>query len=180
MGLYFGQSYLTLNFATTLIIDFNCGKLWGMETTIAKNGAVRDKATGRIVAMPELSRDKAREMVRAREEKRIRLYNIGANRSVQDAELLREFGEDAHLVERGMTLQTIASTPDAGKAAVMAAQHLDKAQGYDVKQIVDEQPTHTTNNIVLLMIQEAHKRGIAFDNSSYRNHEVVDGETDEA
>lgn len=75
----------------------------------------------------------ARAAVRAREEKRIRLYNIGAQRAVLDAGLIREFGDDAHIVERGMTLQTIASTADAGKAAVMAAGKLDVNQGLLVK-----------------------------------------------
>lgn len=71
----------------------------------------------------------ARLAAKAREEKRIRLYTAGAGRAVQNKELIREFGEDAHIVERGITLQEIATTPDAGKAAVMAAAQLDKAQG---------------------------------------------------
>lgn len=111
-----------------------------METTVAKNGAVRDKATGKIVAMPALDRDTARDMVRKREEKRIRLYNEGAKRAVQDASLIREFGDDAHIVERGLVLQTIATTPDAGKAAVMAAQHLDKAQGLIADKVQADAP----------------------------------------
>ncbi len=99
---------------------------------------VKDPTTGRIVKSV-LSRDKAIEMVRAREEKRMRLYAEGAQMSVANKHLITKYGEDAHIVERGMTLQTIASTPDAGKAAVMAAQHLDKAQGLvsDVKQSAD-------------------------------------------
>ena len=72
-------------------------------------------------------------VVGAREEKRIRLYAEGAGRAVQDTQLIREYGKDAHIVERGMTLQQIATTPDAGKAAVMAAQALDVAQGLIVK-----------------------------------------------
>jgi len=79
-------------------------------------------------------------MVRLREEKRMRLYNEGAKRAVLDVELLNEYGEDAHIVERGMTLQTIASTPDAGKAAVMAAAHLDKAQGLTVDRSERDAP----------------------------------------
>lgn len=89
--------------------------------------------TGKIVAGAVIDRDRGREMVRAREEKRIRLYTEGAGRAVQDTQLIREYGKDAHIVERGMTLQQIATTPDAGKAAVMAAQALDVAQGLIVK-----------------------------------------------
>ncbi len=100
-----------------------------METTIAKNGAVRDKKTGRIVAMPALDRDTARDMVRRREEKRMRLYAEGAGLATVDQSLIAKYGEDAHIVERARVMQEIATTPDAGKAAVMAAQHLDRAQG---------------------------------------------------
>lgn len=82
---------------------------------------------------PPITADTARDMVRRREEKRIRLYTEGAGRAVQDTQLIREYGKDAHIVERGMTLQQIATTPDAGKAAVMAAQALDVAQGLIVK-----------------------------------------------
>jgi hypothetical protein len=82
-------------------------------------------------AAPPITSDNAREMVRLREAKRMRLYAEGAQRMVQDAKLIEKYGEDAHLVERAMTMQTIATTPDAGKAAVLAAAHLDRAQGYD-------------------------------------------------
>lgn len=96
------------------------------------NGATYDMEKKKIVAGAVLTSDRAREMVRAREEKRIRLYNIGAQRAVQDTQLIREFGDDAHLVERAMTLQILATSPDAGKAAVMADSELRKAQGYEI------------------------------------------------
>jgi len=101
----------------------------GRETRVLSNGSIADVATGQIIKGPAMSPDTARDMVRAREAKRIRLYAEGAQLSVADAALIAQYGPDAHIVERGMTLQTIASTPDAGKAAVMAAAHLDKAQG---------------------------------------------------
>lgn len=75
-----------------------------------------DSASGRAAAL-------------ARHERARRLYAEGAGRAVQDVQLIREYGEDAHIVERAMTMQTIATTPDAGKAAVLAAAHLDRAQG---------------------------------------------------
>ncbi len=110
-----------------------------VETRTLKNGAVVDAKTGKIVAMPALDRDTAREMVRAREEKRIRLYTEGAQMATERADMVRKYGADAHIVERGYTMQKLAATLDAGKAAVMAAQHLDKAQGLvsDVKQSAD-------------------------------------------
>lgn len=113
--------------------DTGVQPLEGERYRTLANGARQDLTTGKIVAGAVIDRDRGREMVRAREEKRIRLYTEGAGRAVQDTQLIREYGKDAHIVERGMTLQQIATTPDAGKAAVMAAQALDVAQGLIVK-----------------------------------------------
>jgi hypothetical protein len=102
-----------------------------MENTIAHDAAplvIEGRNGGRLTPF---NSETARAAVRAREEKRMRLYNEGARRAVQDVTLIREYGEDAHLVERAMTLQAIASTPDAGKAAVMADAALQRAQGYE-------------------------------------------------
>ena len=93
--------------------------------------------------------ENARDMVRLREEKRIRLYNEGAKRAVQDLQLIREYGDDAHLVERAMTLQTIASTPDAGKAAVLADTALQRAQGYDTGKRDSSSGGNTVNIVAL-------------------------------
>lgn len=113
--------------------DTGVQPLEGERYRTLANGARQDLTTGKIVAGAVIDRDRGREMVRAREEKRIRLYTEGAGRAVRDSQLIREYGADAHIVERGMTLQQIATTPDAGKAAVMAAQALDVAQGLIVK-----------------------------------------------
>lgn len=113
----------------------------------------------------------ARAAVRAREEKRIRLYNAGARRAVQDTQLIREYGEDAHIVERAMTLQQIATTPDAGKAAVLAAQALDVAQGLITKgkDSTDAAP-QSAPPAILLLVAELERRGLA--------DEVVDADAD--
>jgi hypothetical protein len=73
-------------------------------------------------------------MVLRREEKRMRLYAEGAQMAVARRDLIAKYGEDAHIVERAITLQTIASTPEAGKAAVMADTALQRAQGYDTSK----------------------------------------------
>lgn len=110
-----------------------------MNTKTLSNGAVYDLDKKRIVSGAVLSSDTARDMVRAREEKRMRLYAEGAGLATVDQSLLTKYGEDAHIVERARTMQEIATTPDAGKAAVMAAQHLDKAQGLTVDKASGEQ-----------------------------------------
>ena len=96
------------------------------HTTSHEGKRVRGRNGGTLTPFtPETSRLAAK----AREEKRMRLYAEGAGLAVQDLTLVKKYGEDAHIVERARTLQEIASTPDAGKAAVMASAHLDKAQG---------------------------------------------------
>jgi hypothetical protein len=81
-----------------------------------------------------ITADTARDMVLRREEKRMRLYAEGAQLAVARKDLIEKYGADAHIVERAITLQTIASTPDAGKAAVMADTALQRAQGYDTSK----------------------------------------------
>jgi hypothetical protein len=109
--------------------------------------ALRD-SKGRMLqplpgAAPPITSDTARDMVRRRQEKRMRLYAEGAQLAVDRRDLIEKYGEDAHIVERAISLQTIASTPDAGKAAVMADTALQKAQGYD-----DGKGAETVNNTV--------------------------------
>jgi hypothetical protein len=148
------------------------------------DGTIRDSG-GRAMALPEKMRehaitsDRAREMIRLREEKRRRLYAIGAQRMVQNQKLIEEFGEDAHLVDRAMTLQQIATTPDAGKAAVMADTALQRAQGYDVKPTdLDNVPTMPpatsaeTAHILARVLSDVIKHvGV-----QVQIHETIDGE----
>lgn len=100
-------------------------------------------APGTRAGAPPITPDTAHDMLKARALKRARLATAGAMRAVTDDALILQYGDDAALVERAQTLQTIASTPDAGKAAVMSAQYLDKLQGYttdddaDPAQVVD-------------------------------------------
>jgi hypothetical protein len=121
------------------------------KTKVLSNGAVYDMEKKRIVSGATLTSDTARDMVRAREAKRMRLYAEGAQLGVIDTALIEQYGPDAHLVERARTLQTIASTPDAGKAAVMADTALQRAQGYDVKQAEQAGPADAMGLAVTLL-----------------------------
>jgi hypothetical protein len=56
-----------------------------------------------------------------------------ANREVPP-ELIAEYGAYAHVAERAQTLQRIASSPEAGKAAVMAHDALVRDTGMSEKQ----------------------------------------------
>lgn len=57
--------------------------------------------------------ERGRAAVRIREEKRMRLYNEGAQLAVARGDLIEMYGADAHLVERAITLQQIATTKAA-------------------------------------------------------------------
>lgn len=108
-----------------------------LDTTLHDNKRVIEGKNGG--KLTPFNPETARAAVKAREEKRMRLYAEGAQLATIDPELLRKYKEDAHIVERARTMQEIATTPDAGKAAVMAAQHLDKAQGLTVDKTQETQ-----------------------------------------
>ena len=136
---------------------------------------------GRWINAPKspapITHENAHEFARLREEKRMRLYNEGALRAVQDTNLLKEFGEDAHLVERAMTLQTIATTPDAGKAAVLADTALQRAQGYDIgkqAQAAEAGPQSDALNVIGAALVEYIRR---VDAIPAQIHETIDGDT---
>lgn len=105
----------------------------GREARLYDDGTIRNER-GQLLKRPDyapvITTDNAHEFLAKREAKRMRLYAEGAQLSVQNKQLIERYGEDAHLVERAMTLQTIATTADAGKAAVMADTALQRAQGY--------------------------------------------------
>lgn len=107
-----------------------------------------------------------------------------ANSEVQP-ELLAKYGDMAHVAERAITLQRIATTPEAGKAAVMAHSALTLDTGMAEPRGV-ETPTGTANDTaeVIGAVSEllSNIRALAhgFDNSKYHNHaaDVVDAEAE--
>lgn len=150
------------------------------RTKVLANGAVYDYGKGRIVANPgggtqAITSETAHDMLRARALKRARLATEGALLATVRPDLVLKYGDDAPLVERAQTLQTIATTPEAGKAAVMSAQYLDKLQGYaddpaDAGQVVDA----VAGLVRELALFAAQMMPNAFDNSNYRKHEAVE------
>lgn len=132
-------------------------------------------APGTRAGAPPITTENARDMLRARALKRARLSTEGALLATVRPDLIHKYGDDAPLVERAMTLQTIATTPEAGKAAVMSAQYLDKLQGYaddpaDAGQVVDA----VAGLVRELALFAAQMMPNAFDNSNYRKHEAVE------
>jgi hypothetical protein len=137
------------------------------NTKVLKNGAVYDMDKGRIVANPRggtqaITSANARDMQRLAVEKKRSVMNQAANRDVSPA-LRAEYGEYAHVAERAIVLQQIATTPEAGKAAVMAHQALTNDTGMgEGKAIAETQQTvtHTLDPEVIALLQQiAHAQG---------------------
>ena len=120
---------------------------------VLKNGALYDDDIKKIVGVrPDLatgdltlfnSENAAENQLRAVVKKRLVMMRA-ANREVP-AELVAEYGDYAHVAERAQTLQRIATSPEAGKAAVMAHDALIRDTGMGEKQA--EQPTQAAQSL---------------------------------
>ena len=114
------------------------------RTRVLSNGAVHDGK--RIISGPTkpyfTAENGAENQKRAIAKKRM-IMAKAANSRVQP-ELVAEYGADAHIAERAIALQLIATTPESGKAAVMAHSVLIRDCGLDEpKQPMETQHTVT-------------------------------------
>lgn len=123
------------------------------RTKTLKNGAVYDLDRGRIVdstnVTTRITSENARELQSMAVAKKRLVMAAAANSRVRP-ELIAQYGSYAHVAERAETLQLIATTPEAGKAAVMAHQALTADTGMSEKQIQAEAQTRTVNNVLVL------------------------------
>lgn len=120
---------------------------------VGKNGALYDMEKKRFVGVrPDLatgdltmitSENAAEYQLRAVVNKRLVMMKA-ANREVPP-ELVAEYGDYAHVAERAQTLQRIATSPEAGKAAVMAHDALIRDTGMGEKQA--EQPAQAAQSL---------------------------------
>ena len=130
---------------------------------VGKNGALYDMDKKRFVGVrPDLatgaltminSENAAEYQLRAVVNKRLVMMQA-ANAEVP-AELVAKYGAYAHVAERAQTLQRIASSPEAGKAAVMAHDALIRDTGMGEKQQVEQPnaPLSVTEQALLGLIQ---------------------------
>lgn len=116
------------------------------NTKVLTNGAIYDTDKKRIVGMKaELaerntqitSANGAEMQAKAVAKKRLVMAQA-ANRDVAP-ELIAQYGDYAHVAERAITLQQIATTPEAGKAAVMAHDALVRDMGMSEKALESSQ-----------------------------------------
>jgi hypothetical protein len=91
----------------------------------------------------EITHENAREYQASAIAKKREVMARAANREVQP-ELIAEFGEYAHVAERAINLQRIATTPEAGKAAVMAHDALVRDTGMSEK--IEKQGERSDDN----------------------------------
>lgn len=149
---------------------------------VLKNGALYDTEAKKIVGVrPELatgdltminSENAAEYQLRAVVNKRLVMMRA-ANREVPP-ELVAEYGAYAHVAERAQTLQRIATSPEAGKAAVMAHDALIRDTGMGEKQ-QQEQPSaqlSITDQALLGLIQAITAK-VQADNG-----QIVDADTE--
>jgi len=73
--------------------------------------------------------DTAKLAVQARERKKHEVMMRALNREVQP-ELIAEFGEYAYMAEGAVNMQRLATSPEAGKAAVMAFESIMEHTGH--------------------------------------------------
>lgn len=123
------------------------------RTKVLSNGAVYDMVTKRIVGgaiTTQFTPQNAREMQSKAIAKKREVAAAAANLEVQDERALL-FGDYAYLAESAINMQRLATSPEAGKAAVMAAQWLVTNTGVDEKQQQEQQGQQMADGVTDLL-----------------------------
>jgi len=127
---------------------------------VLKNGAIYDMDKKRITdatgITTKITSENAPQMQALAIAKKRLVMNHAANRDVSPA-LIAEYGSYAHVAERAIVLQQIATTPEAGKAAVMAHHALTTDTGMGERQAIQETQqtvTHTLDPDVIALLQK--------------------------
>ena len=114
------------------------------NTKVLKNGAVYDMDKKRIVSaptIPPINAQNAREFQKMAIAKKREVAAAAANLEVQDVRALT-FGDYAYVADTAINMQRLATSPEAGKAAVMAASWLMDHTGLSEKAAQpDQAPT---------------------------------------
>jgi hypothetical protein len=106
----------------------------GRQARRYPDGAIRNEK-GQAIALPPklaihaITSENARDMTRLAITKKRETVLRAANKMVQNRELIAEFGDMAYIAEATQTMQQLATTPEAGKSAVMAYESLIKHSG---------------------------------------------------
>jgi hypothetical protein len=149
---------------------------YGQPAWKYSDGSIRGEAGKLIEKMGgglEITPANARQLNRRATEIKRAVIMAAANREVQDETLIRDFGEYAYIAEGAITMQKIATTPEAGKAAIMAYESLINNSGMGEKQ-QEQQQARTDDPVAhaLLALVRHITKGQA-------NREVIDGHVQE-
>ena len=163
------------------LIDYN-----GQKARKYPDGSIRD-SRGRTLTRPPIlddhtitTTDRARALVRSREEKRARIIAEAANVAVERREFIDRYGPDAYIAEIAYAQTVKAMTPDDPKSTA-AANFVFEQAGISAKQAAngDNQASDSSIRSVLSDIACIAK-AMTIDNvdakCSYLKHgSVVDG-----
>jgi hypothetical protein len=123
------------------------------RTKVLKNGSVYDLDKGRIVSgatMPPITAQNARELQKMAVAKKREIAAAAANLEVQDVRAL-QFGDYAYVADTAINMQRLATSPEAGKAAVMAATWLMDNTGLSEKALQQDNGQPTVGDVAELV-----------------------------
>lgn len=151
------------NATSTAPLPYEAIEHKGRPARLYPDGSIRNERGHWLAVHPlghVITRDDASVLAASAVAKKRAVMMAAANREVP-AELIAEYGAFAHVAERAQTLQRIASSPEAGKAAVMAHDALIRDTGMAEKQAEQaQQPSSLTEQALVGLIQ-AITRNIA-------------------
>lgn len=122
-------------------VDEKTGRAYKVEDVSAEygsgawqysDGSIRGeggKLITKLYTPSPITHENAREYQAKAIMRKYQIMAQAANSEVQDPALIAEYGDMAHVAERAITLQRIATTPEAGKAAIMAHDALIRDTG---------------------------------------------------
>ena len=147
------------------------------RTKVLSNGAIYDMDKGRIVAMrPELARESTQitqansgEMAAMRMERKRAVVAAAAAAAVERDDYRTKYGDSAWIAAIAEAQYIKATTPDDPKSTD-AARFLLTEAGLSERQ-AQASPAETASDILASIARLA---SIAFDNSNYRKHDIVD------
>lgn len=166
-----------------------------MAVNELKDVTIQETANGVMVRTPDgklakgtkpknmITPENAREMQRKGVLAKRAVIAAEANRAVQDPELLDRYGDYAYVADLTRTQMQIATTPEAGKAAVLAANWVVQNTGMDEKAATEagnvaDAPV-TVALVELLGAITKRLNDNVFDNNNYHHLDTVDADVAE-
>lgn len=158
------------------------------KTKVLANGAVYDLEKKRIIANPgggshAITSERASEFAQLRRERKQAVIQATANSAVENGKYRASYGDDAWIAAITEAQYIKATTPDDPKSTD-AARFLFTEAGISDKQQANGPDNMPSSAVLAQLAQFAAdvvapliaQRENGFDNYTYRNHEVQDGD----